>query len=216
MSYWDDYFARHRTAGTDLDWGGRWTEPFLPLLRRAGAERVLELGCGSGNDAARLARAGLEVVALDASAEAIGLARDRFGALGIDFAVADMTEPLPFAKGSFDAVMANVSLHMFPDAVTRAVFTEIERVTRPGGLLLLHVNATSDRPLRAARRPVERELEPDYVLERAGQRVRFFSREYVADVLAGWADVDASLVEIVDEETGEPFKHVWRVSARRP
>ena len=216
MSYWDEYFARHRTAGTDLDWGGRWTEPFLPLLRQAGAERVLELGCGSGNDAARLAEAGFAVVALDASGEAIAAARGKFGNLPIDFAVADMTEPLPIDAASFDAVMANVSLHMFPDAVTRAVFAEIGRVVRPGGLLLMHVNATSDRPLRAARRPVERELEPDYVLERAGQRVRFFSREYLADVLAHWADVDASLVEIADEGTGKPFKHVWRVSARRP
>ena len=135
---------------------------------------------------------------------------------GVEFLVADMTEPLPFADASFDAVMANVSLHMFPDAVTRAVFAEIERVIRPGGLLLFHVNATSDRALRAVRRPVERELEPDYVLERAGQRVRFFSRTYIAEVLAGWADVNASLVEIPDGRTGIPFKHVWRVSARRP
>ncbi len=79
MSYWDDYFARHRAAGTDLDWGGRWTEPFIPLLRRAGVERVLELGCGTGNDAARLAESGFSVVAIDASAEAIASARRHHG-----------------------------------------------------------------------------------------------------------------------------------------
>jgi SAM-dependent methyltransferase len=213
MSYWDEYFARHRTAGTDLDWGGRWTEPFLPLLRTAGAERVLELGCGTGNDAARLAEAGFAVVALDASGEAIAFAREKFAALSIDFVVADMAEPLPFADGSFDAVMANVSLHMFSDAVTRAVFAEVRRVLQPGGLFLFHVNATSDRPLRAANRPVERELEPDYVLERAGQRVRFFSRTYIAEVLAGWAAVQATFVEIPHERTGDPYKRVWRVVA---
>ena len=211
--YWDEYFARHRASGTDLDWGGRWTAPFLPLLREAGAKRVLELGCGTGNDAARLAEAGFDVVALDGSEEAIATARRH---RRVEFLVADMTEPLPFADASFDAVMANVSLHMFPDSVTRAVFGEIERVLRPGGLLLFHVNADSDRPLRAANRPVERELEPDYVLECAGQRVRFFSRSYLADVLADWEDVDAALVEIPRDETGEPFKRVWRVSARRP
>ena len=211
--YWDEYFARHRASGTDLDWGGRWTEPFLPLLREAGAERVLELGCGTGNDAARLAEAGFDVVALDGSEEAIALARRH---RDVKFLVADMTEPLPFADSSFGAVMANVSLHMFTDAVTRAVFAEIERVLRPGGLLLFHVNADSDRPLRAVNRPVERELEPNYVLECAGQRVRFFSRTYLADVLRDWENVDAALVEIPHEKTGEPFKRVWRVSARRP
>ncbi len=134
----------------------------------------------------------------------------------MDFLVADMTAPLPFADHAFDAVMANVSLHMFPDGVTRALFAEIERVLRPDGLLLFHVNADSDRPLRAKARPVERELEPDYVVECAGQRVRFFSRAYLDDVLADWADVEATLVEILHEETGKPYKHVWRVSARRP
>ena len=110
---------------------------------------------------------------MDASAEAIGIAWKH---PGVKFLVADMTEPLPFADASFDAVMANVSLHMFPDAVTRAVFAEIERVVRPGGLLLFHVNATSDRPLRAMRIPVERELEPDYVLERSSRRACGSSR----------------------------------------
>jgi SAM-dependent methyltransferase len=212
-AFWDDYFARQHAAGADLDWAGRWTEPFVPLLREAGAERVLELGCGTGNDAARLAGAGFEVVALDGSEEAIARARRH---RGVEFLVADMTEPLPFPDGAFDAVMANVSLHMFGDAVTRAVFVEIERVVRPGGLFLFHVNADSDRPLRAARLPVERELEPNYILERSGQRMHFFSRAYLDELLAGWSDVDATLVEIPDETTGEPYKRVWRVSARRP
>ena len=52
--YWDRYFRDLRDGGIDLDWRGRWTEPFLPLLRSARARRVLELGCGTGNDAARL------------------------------------------------------------------------------------------------------------------------------------------------------------------
>jgi SAM-dependent methyltransferase len=210
--YWDDYFARHRAAGTDLDWGGRWTEPFVPLLREHGAHRVLELGCGTGNDAARLAGAGFDVVAIDGSAEAIATASRH---PGVDFRIADMTEPLPFADDAFDAVMSNVALHMFGDAETRAVFAEIARVLRPGGLLLFHVNADSDRPLRERRLPVERELEPNYVLERSGQRVRFFSRAYIGELLADWADVETTLVEIRDEN-GDPYKRVWRAVARRP
>jgi hypothetical protein len=66
--------------------------------------------------------------------------------------------------------------------------------------------------LRAKRVPVELELEPDYILECSGQRMHFFSRAYLDDVLARWTDVDATLVEIADE-TGEPFKRVWRVIA---
>jgi SAM-dependent methyltransferase len=75
----DRFFRQRRESGNDLDWGGRWTQPFLMPLREAGARSVLELGCGTGNDAARLAEAGFSVTAADSSGEAIGRARARFG-----------------------------------------------------------------------------------------------------------------------------------------
>jgi len=212
--YWDSYFRDLRDSGDDLDWGTRWVEPFLAPLREAGVRRVLELGCGTGNDAARLAREGYFLTAIDLSTEAIERARNRFGS-GIDFRVADMAKPLPFQDGSFDAVMSNVALHMFPDRVTRAVFAEVARVVAQGGLFLFHVNAREDRPLRERRRPVARELEPDYVLEQDGQTMHFFSDVYLRDLLQDWHTVHLDRVEIADLETGEPFKRVWRGVAHR-
>ena len=47
---------------------------------------------------------------------------------------------------------------------------------RPDGLFLFHVNSTEDRPLRALRKPVARELEANYILEEDGQTARFFSQ----------------------------------------
>ena len=213
--YWDRYFASHREAGTDLDWEGLWTKALIPHLRQAGAKNVLELGCGTGNDAARLARAGLDVVALDFSREAIEQAVLRFDGLGVRFLISDIAEPLEFPDSSFDAVMSNVALHMFSADVTRSVFSEVERVVRPGGLFLLHVNALEDRALRERRRPVLRELEPDYVLEEAGQTVRFFSEDFLRELLAGWTEVELHPVEIRDRETDAPFKRVWRARARK-
>jgi hypothetical protein len=55
-----------------------------------------------------------------------------------------------------------------------------------------------------------RELEPNYVLEEVGQTVRFFSREYLLDLLSGWTLIELEHIEIEDRETGEPFKRVWR------
>jgi len=86
----------------------------------------------------------------------------------------------------------------------------------PRRLLVFHVNSTDDRPLRERRRPILRELEPNYVLEEAGQTVRFFSRDYLRELLAEWEIVQLDHVEISDEATGEPSKRVWRVAARRP
>jgi SAM-dependent methyltransferase len=212
--YWDRYFAELRESGRDLDWRGRWIEPFLSPLRGIGARSVLELGCGTGNDAARLAREGYAVTAVDLSAEAIEQARVKCGSAA-EFLVADMASPLPLPDEAFDAVMANVALHMFPDSVTRVVFGEIRRLVRPGGLFLFHVNALEDRPLRASRRPVMRELEENYVLEEQGQTMHFFSRDYLQDLLRDWRDVNLEPVEIADENTGEVFKRLWRGIAYR-
>jgi len=210
--FWNDFHQQRRRSGRDLDWKGLWTAPFLTPLREAGVRTLLELGCGTGNDAARLAAAGYEVIATDFSAEAIDAARARHGST-VTFLTADMTRQLPFADGSFDAIMSNVAMHMFPDSVTRAVFAEVGRLVRPGGLFLFHVNALEDRPLRARRQPA-REIEPDYVIEESGQTMHFFSEPYLRELLEGWQDADLTSVPIRGD-TGEVYKHVWRGIAHR-
>jgi SAM-dependent methyltransferase len=211
--FWDRFYRRRLESGNDLDWEGLWTEPFLIPLREARASTILELGCGTGNDAARLAGEGYSVTGIDLSAEAVGHARARYGSIA-RFVVADMTRRLPFPGGGFDAVMSNVAMHSFPDGVTRGVFAETGRLVRPAGLFLFHVNALEDRPLRARQLPA-RELEPDYVAEESGQTMHFFSEAYLRELLAGWQEVQLAPVQIPHRETGEPYKHVWRGIARR-
>jgi len=211
--FWDRFFRERRESGDDLDWVGLWTGPFLVPLREAGVSTILELGCGTGNDAARLAGEGYSVTAIDLSGEAVEQARARFGSMA-RFAVADMTQRVPFPDGGFDAVMSNVAMHMFPDGVTRAAFAEVGRLVRPGGLFLFHVNALEDRPLRARWLPA-RELEADYVAEESGQTMHFFSEAYLRELLGGWRELHLGSVQIPHRKTGEPYKHVWRGIAHR-
>jgi Methyltransferase domain len=141
-------------------------------------------------------------------------AQAKFGSLA-RFLVADMTQRLPFPDQSFDAVMSNVAMHMFPDGVTRAVFAQVGRLVCVGGVFVFHVNSLEDRPLRARNLPA-RELEPDYVAEASGQTMHFFSEAHLRELLAGWRQVE--LVPVPIHKTGEPFKHVWRgiAAAERP
>ena len=44
--------------------------------------------------------------------------------------------------------------------------------------------------------------------------MRFFSREYLLDLLSGWAEVELEHVELLERETSRPFKRVWRGIAR--
>ncbi len=208
--HWDSYFQNRLQAGTDLDWGEQWTGVFAPILQAHHAQTVLDLGCGTGNDVKRLAQYNLAVVGLDCSEVALRLARAKNNPSTF-FVLADMAFGLPFPPRRFDAVMANVSLHMFNDSLTRFIFCDVKRVLRPRGLFLFHVNALEDRPLRAKRKPQVRELEPDYILESDGQTMHFFSEAYLRNLLKDWTDVTLEFIEITGGTPGSQLrKCVWR------
>jgi len=93
---------------------------------------VLDLACGTG-DFSKLAAErwpGAVTIAADLTHGMLRLAR----ASGVRDAVCADAMQLPFPDGSFDCVLIGYGLRNFP-ALDKAV-AEIERVTRPGGLLV--------------------------------------------------------------------------------
>lgn len=107
---------------------------FAAVVERS-PRRVLEVGCGWGEFAERVAReASGEVVAVDISPRMVALARAR----GVDARVADV-QALPFADGQFDCAVANWMLYHVSD-VDRAL-AELARVLRRGGRLIAATNA---------------------------------------------------------------------------
>ena len=96
--------------------------------------RVLEVGCGPGELAARIGgELGAEVVAVDISPRMVELARAR----GVDARVGDV-QALPFEDASFDCAVAAWMLYHVPD-VERAL-SELARVLRRGGRLVAVTN----------------------------------------------------------------------------
>src|SRR5690349_20578616 len=69
---------------------------------------VLDVGCGAGVEVVRFARGGARMVGVDASRQAVALARQNLGHQGLsaELAVAD-GESLPFPDGRFDFVFAH-------------------------------------------------------------------------------------------------------------
>jgi SAM-dependent methyltransferase len=125
----------------------------LADLCGAGRLRVLDCACGIGTQTLGLAMVGHEVAATDISSRAVQRAAreaDRRG-LSARFLVADMRR-LPFAPGSFDAVMcADNSLpHLLTDADLDAACAAMAAATRPGGALLVSLRdyerLTAERP----------------------------------------------------------------------
>lgn len=110
------------------------------LLGLAHAERVLDLPCGWGRHTAIFPEAGLETYGADLSPALLARARAELTAHGapVRLAACDM-RALPFADGSFDAVV-NVftSLGLFlEDEEDLRALAEMRRVLVPGGRLLL-------------------------------------------------------------------------------
>jgi len=109
----------------------------LELLRVQPGQRVLELGCGAGEDAARMAERvgpyGL-CVGADLSATMVREARDRHASLRLEFLRAECRR-LPFREGAFDACRIDRVLHTLDDP--RLALSEAVRVTRAGGRLVV-------------------------------------------------------------------------------
>jgi SAM-dependent methyltransferase len=106
----------------------------VDAVREASPHRLLEVGCGWGEFAARVAgELGTELVAVDLSPRMVELARAR----GVDARVGDVQE-LPFEDGAFDCAVANWMLYHVPD-LERAL-GELARVLRPGGRLVAATN----------------------------------------------------------------------------
>ncbi len=109
----------------------------LALAGDVAGHRVLDAGCGSGPLSAALRDRGADVTGIDASARMLALARRR---LGDDAALhmADLSDPLPFADGAFDDVVASLVLHYLED--WGPTLAELRRVLRPGGQLIASVD----------------------------------------------------------------------------
>jgi ubiquinone/menaquinone biosynthesis C-methylase UbiE len=147
MNLWDsaahalEYLARadsipHRTEGEAelIEW--------LPL----GTLHVLDLGSGDGRllGLVKLARPDSTAVALDFSDTMLERLGDRFGRdRTVRVLAHDLTQPLPDSLGSFDAVVSSFAIHHLPHPRKRALYQEVFRLLRPGGVFcnLEHVSS---------------------------------------------------------------------------
>jgi len=120
-SLYDSKLGFVSAYGTDL----------LGLLRPRPGERVVDVGCGTGDLASRIREAGADVLGLDASPAMVDSARRKYPDLDFRVARAEsfrLEEPV-------DAAFSNATLHWVKDA--RGAADAMFRAVKPGGRLVV-------------------------------------------------------------------------------
>ncbi len=105
----------------------QYGEGLIDLLAPQTGERILDLGCGTGQLTAKIAAVGATVLGLDASPDMVGQARRNYPRM--QFQLHDATN-MQF-ENEFDAVFSNAALHWMLDAST--VAKNIARALKDGG-----------------------------------------------------------------------------------
>ena len=112
---------------------------FLQWLELSPGKTLLDVACGAGGPALRIAATtGCSVVGIDVHEEAVRTARSLANQQGLTehatFRVTDATGALPFPDASFDAITCVDAINHFPDRPL--VVADWARLLKPGGRLL--------------------------------------------------------------------------------
>ena len=158
-----------------------WRKLVLEAVDPQVGDRVLDLAAGTGTSSEPFAAAGAFVVPTDISLGMLTVGKRRSPWLA--FVAGDGLQ-LPYADDSFDAVTISFGLRNVSD--TSAALTELRRVTKPGGrLVVCEFSTPTWTPFRVLYR--------NYLVAAIPQIARIVSSnpvayEYLAESILGWPD----------------------------
>jgi len=111
------------------------------LLKKKKAQKILDLGCGSGRHLVYLAKRGFDVYGFDVSEQGIEIAENwlKKEKLKASFKIGDVYKKLPYKDNFFDALISTQTLYHGRINNIRKLIKEIERILKPGGLIFITV-----------------------------------------------------------------------------
>ncbi len=155
-----DFEATYRAGAPPWDIGR--PQPEIAGLAAAGqiVGSVLDVGCGTGENALHLAALGHAVMGLDGAETAVARARQKAAERGLTSAQFHVWDALQLRRlrKSFDTVVDCGLFHVFADEQRRPYAQELAEVTAPGSDLFILCFSDAEPPGPGPRRVAEHEL----------------------------------------------------------
>ncbi|MFB9236724.1 class I SAM-dependent methyltransferase [Plantactinospora siamensis] len=145
----DPIFAERRLAQLydPLDPDRRDLDAYAAMVGEFGARSVLDIGCGTGTFACRLARRGIAVTALDPAAASLDVARTKPGAERVRWLLGRATD-LPPLRVDLATMTANVAQVFLTDKEWSTTLRAARAALRPAGRLVFETRNPAARGWR--------------------------------------------------------------------
>lgn len=142
----DDLFAVPRLARIydDLEADRADLDAYVAIVGELGVRSVVDLGCGTGTLACRLAGLGLEVVGVDPAAASLDVARSKVGADRVTWVCAAATE-VPSVGADLAVMTGNVAMVFLDDVEWGEVLGRVLDALRPGGWFVFEARVPGAR-----------------------------------------------------------------------
>lgn len=210
--------------GADLD-------ELEAIVRAVRPARALDLGCGGGHVAYRLAPHAGAVVACDLSAEMLAAVRETAAERGLGNIVTEQApaERLPFADAAFDFVVTRFSAHHWRDL--GAGLAQARRVAGPGAPAIFIDAVSPGKPLQDSHlQAIELLRDPSHVrdysiaewtaaVERAGFDVEAVTRRQIRMDFATWTQrmrtpkLQADAVRALQQQASQEVRAHFAIEA---
>lgn len=130
------YYNENATEYHERNKGKDLTGLYQAFEKHLKGKRILDLGCGTGRDAAYFTSKGFDVVGLDFSQEMLKIAKK--AAPEVEFIQQDLTANL-MSLGMFDGVWAMASLLHLDETEFKDTLVQIKEILEPGAPLFLSI-----------------------------------------------------------------------------
>ena len=142
-TWFDDLYKEHENEDKhhNIPWARKDVNPLLQTYLNEDIEhngRALVIGCGLGDDAYALDKAGYEVIAIDISQTALNLAKDRFLDSNIVFEKQDIFNMPKEYHEHFDFVFESLTIQSLPvEFRQKMIKAVVDSVAKSGKLLVI-------------------------------------------------------------------------------